>query len=288
MRTLLPLFFGIFLLIGSLVLLDRGDRLILRAHLGNPQAMHELGIEYQKLSNACVHRDIYKSIYWLERAGDAGDLDAYYDLGLMRYITPQGPMHWFLLGAEKGHRGCMLEAYKAYQYAIYAGYPHDQAKADYWMGKLRALESWDETVHQRSPIEFDGPRPALRERDRLEAKAKAGDPQAMYEYARCLEQNFRTSDQDWKDAMDWYERAAQHGQLRAMVYLYKRYNFQFPGKAMDGFHWLEKAASAGDPDAEIEMWLVYHDGETSRFGLKPDPVQEKIWREKIDARHRAR
>ncbi len=119
-------------------LLHPGYRLMFRAHLGNPDAMYKLGLEYEKDYGGVVRRDGYKSVYWLRKAAEAGKLEAYWLLGQMMYRTPEGPMHWFLLGAEKGDRRCMVEVAKAYQAqdGLYVGQGHDQAKADYWWKKV--------------------------------------------------------------------------------------------------------------------------------------------------------
>ncbi len=120
-------------------LLHPGYRLMFRARTGNPEAMYVLANEYDKDYGGVVKRDHYKSIYWFKRAAEAGNINAYRDLGLMMYTTPEGPMHWFLLGAEKGNRGCMVEVAKAYEArdGLYIGVPYDQAKADYWWKKAK-------------------------------------------------------------------------------------------------------------------------------------------------------
>lgn len=132
---------GIAIVIGIALspLLHPGYRLMFRAQMGDPQAMFDLGMEYEKLYGGVVRRDGYKSVYWLRKAADKGHPDACINLGLMMYSTPEGPMHWFLLGAERGDRRCMVEVANAYQapYGLYVGYPHDQAKADYWWNRYK-------------------------------------------------------------------------------------------------------------------------------------------------------
>lgn len=125
--------------VAAMPLLLPGNRLILRARLGNPKAMQELGIEYRKISNAKVRRDIHKSAFWLKKAAEGGELEAYRDLGQMLGMTPEGPMHWFLLGAGKGNPGCMVEVAKAYQYGVH-GVKRDPKKAREWWDRANATQ----------------------------------------------------------------------------------------------------------------------------------------------------
>ncbi len=110
-----------------------------KARMGDPKAMYDLGMEYEKLAGGVVRRDGYKSVYWLRKAAENGQVKANYELGQMMYSTPEGPMHWFLLGAEKGDRYCMVEVAKAYEArdGLYIGVPYDQAKADYWWKRVK-------------------------------------------------------------------------------------------------------------------------------------------------------
>jgi len=140
-KHLWPQFLVAFLILvglASFPLLSPGNRLILKAKTGNKDAMFDLGIEYRLISQARVKGNIASSVYWLKRSAEAGRIDAYFELGQMRGLTPEGSIYWYEKGAEKGNSNCMGELAKAYQFGI-NGVLKDPALSRKWWDRANEI-----------------------------------------------------------------------------------------------------------------------------------------------------
>ncbi|MGX5872923.1 sel1 repeat family protein, partial [Burkholderia gladioli] len=73
--------------------------------------------------------------------------------------------------------------------------------------------------------------------------AEGGDAKAAFNVGTCYLRGDGV-DRSGKTALDWYRRAADLGDTRAMLALYEQLNARTPAEAED---WLQRAVAAGDP-----------------------------------------
>ncbi|WP_257765129.1 tetratricopeptide repeat protein [Burkholderia glumae] len=90
--------------------------------------------------------------------------------------------------------------------------------------------------------------------------AQNGDVKAMYNVGTCLVRGDGT-DQDVAEGTDWYRRAAEKGDPRAMFALYERLKTLAPAEA-NGF--LTSAATAGEPRALAVIREVEQEQQTAQ------------------------
>lgn len=133
------------------------------------------------------------------------------------------------------------------------------------------------------------------EGSRLENRAKAGDLQAMFEYARYLDLHSEYG--NWANretSFRWFERAAKaghpaamlkYGRLIATSYLLMSQTgnncswMQYAAKTNpDAFQWFEKAAQAGDAEAQLELATIYQTGSWQPAGIPKDLAKADYWR----------
>lgn len=114
---------------------ERG-RLQFKADMGSPKAMREYGLWLWRKGR---ERDTAEAVVWLEKAANAGDVEAMCQLG-MYYAVGGGSkpeaVFWFRKGAEAGDRFCMIKLANAYEYG-YLGLPKDRAEAAKWFESAR-------------------------------------------------------------------------------------------------------------------------------------------------------
>jgi len=183
------------------------------AERGNIRAEELLGKMY--LEGNGVAKDQVKAEYWLNRAAlEGGDAQAQYLLARMHLEgaaaapNPALANHLLAQAADQGHE----EAAEMLHLVDELGY------------------SLEETLHQRPP--------------HLHKLAQDGDVQAQYQLALRLENSLFSSAEDRREAVTWFERAADSGNLMAMKSLAHIYDKGIdgvpaaPGKAS---YWRQKA-----------------------------------------------
>ena len=94
--------------------------------------------------------------------------------------------------------------------------------------------------------------------DGLQSLAEKGVADAQYYLADRLS----SSNETMKQAIEWYEKAAENGKTESMAWLAS--NFQL-GMVVEqdvkkAFEWLKKGAEAGDPEMTYELATKYHNG----------------------------
>lgn len=101
----------------------------------------------------------------------------------------------------------------------------------------------------------------------LLAKAEAGDSQMQYEVGQLYATGKGVLKQDDKQALAWYQKAANAGHGKAQFQLGYSY---WTGRGVEknleqGFEWIEKAAMQGVPEAQLAagMFRYYHHGRFS-------------------------
>ena len=96
----------------------------------------------------------------------------------------------------------------------------------------------------------------------LKVKAEKGDATSSFMLAGLYENGFGGVSQDAAEALKWYRKAAEQGNVRAQYHLGYCY-FKGQGVAQDyveAFRWYREAAEQGDADAQSDLGLCYDRG----------------------------
>ncbi len=91
--------------------------------------------------------------------------------------------------------------------------------------------------------------------DEILSQAKSGDAESQYWVARNFHSGSGEFEQDYKKALEWYEKAAENGHTKSMIALGNLYQ-QGQGASQSYTHaleWYEKAANNNDP---LSMFIV--------------------------------
>ncbi len=116
----------------------------------------------------------------------------------------------------------------------------------------------------------------LTEFTRLREAAETGDPQALFNFGAYFYQN-----QNYLGARKWWDKAASLGMVRAQLQLAMLYRDGDggPEDSAEAVRWFKKAAEQGDADAQNEMGVIYWRGE----GVDKDRVKAGTWFERAAA-----
>lgn len=109
----------------------------------------------------------------------------------------------------------------------------------------------------------------------LEKAATAGLPEAQYAMAQVRTEGLDGKSINGKEAREWLEKAAQQGFDTAQIELgtwLVDHSGTAAGQA-EGFGWLMRAASAGNPAAQNRVAKLYRAG----VGVEPDRIQAAKW-----------
>lgn len=111
---------------------------------------------------------------------------------------------------------------------------------------------------------------------RLRHAAETGKPQALFEFGAYFYQQ-----QNYAGARKWWGKAAQAGMARAQIQLAVLYRDGDggPENKVEAARWFGKAAEQGDASAQNEMGVVYWRGE----GVDKDRIKAGIWFERAVA-----
>src|ERR1039457_360923 len=96
----------------------------------------------------------------------------------------------------------------------------------------------------------------------LKAKSEQGDASSSFMLAGLYENGFGGVSQDAAEALKWYRKAAEQGNVRAQYHLGYCY-FKGQGVTQDyveAFRWYREAAEQGDADAQSDLGLCYDRG----------------------------
>lgn len=116
--------------------------------------------------------------------------------------------------------------------------------------------------------------------DTYRTSAAKGDADAQYKLARCYE-NGRGVEQDFTEALKWYEKSARQGNANgqhALATCYA-YGMEVAQNYDEAIKWYRKAAEQGHADAEYAMGMNYAYG----IGVKADLAQAEKWYRKAVA-----
>ena len=97
----------------------------------------------------------------------------------------------------------------------------------------------------------------------LMAKAAAGDPAAQVAVGECYASGTGVT-QDYKLASEWYQKAADKGDIAGELHLaalYRDGGKDFPQDMVQAATWYLKAADKGDVSAQVTMGTLYSMGQ---------------------------
>lgn len=114
----------------------------------------------------------------------------------------------------------------------------------------------------------------------IQPKAEAGDPAAQNTLGEILAQGTQTK-MDYKQAAEWYRKAAEQGHARAQYNLAVLYDIGqgVPHDETEAAQWCRKAAEQGDADAQYQLGGMYGAGR----GVPFDPAQAIAWYQRAAA-----
>jgi TPR repeat protein len=220
-------------------LLDDGQGWTRRAaEAGYVPAMADLG-------DALVYRAFYEgpaeeALEWYQRGAEAGDAEAMYSLGAQfdRQGQTADAEHWFRRAADAGHERARLRV-RELSGELDDPFAHYQAQVEEATAEGEGSEL-DQLRRDFVTIEDDRPDRPLR------AAADAGDADAMYRLAKCLEERGRRS-----EGGPWLRRAVDAGDADAMfeLGLWTSVN----RRDEDAERWYQRAFAAGRSDTKTEF-----------------------------------
>ena len=219
------------------------------ADQGNTQSMYMLGWLYD--TGYGVAQDYVKAREWFEKAADKGQADAMYNLGRLYgyghgvaqdYVKAR---EWFEKAADKGQADAMT--YLGFLYNNGQGVAQDYVKAREWFEK--AADKGQADAMTNLGFLYDNGQGVAQDR----GKAREWYLKVLLTYiASSMSQR---STRGLSQAREWYEKAADKGDARAMTYLGFLYN-NGQGVAQDyvkAREWYEKAADKGDQSAKTNL-----------------------------------
>jgi TPR repeat protein len=173
---------------------------------GDQWAMRDLGMMYENGLGVAHVKDDAQAAAWYRKAAEKGEVSAQYSLGEMYYTGRgvakdyTGARAWFIKAAAQGHGKAQARLGEMYENGYGVEKNYDQAIA--WYGKL-------------------GPRLAQLNIDRVKLRITAdrGDTQAQFELGDIYENGKNDIDQDYAQAISWYTKAAQQGNVNARARL---------------------------------------------------------------------
>lgn len=110
--------------------------------------------------------------------------------------------------------------------------------------------------------------------DSIQKKANDGNIDYQYFYGVCFEQGWGV-EQDYDKALEWYHKAADHGQKNALGAIGSMYRLG-RGVDVDGeaaANWFRKGADANDPNSMLCLGNCYYSG----VGVSKDLTQAFRW-----------
>lgn len=234
------------------VQLDRGplDYLKQSSDAGFAGAMRELSALY-----ACgqgVEKDRAKANEWLEKAAAAGDSESLLELADRAFASASSDSNadgvaYLQKAAEQGDVEAMMRLSLAY--ASGTGTPHDETASQSWRGKAVAADAiLAKLVEAKALLVPTGSmeRDAPAARALLEASLSTENADVLYELGRLYVDNDPALDPDPIRAKSLFVRAAQKGNVSAMLRLVDLKVSAAEGGGSDWQQWLDSAARSGD------------------------------------------
>lgn len=210
------------------------------AKKGNVPAMHYIGILYH--NGLGVSQDYSEAMKWYKKAADLGCTDAMSSVGSLYYKGQ---------GVEKNFKESFL-----------------------WYEKA-ALKDLDFAITALGGMYYLGEGVAKDEK-KAEALLKNGARRGNKWAMRILGSMYYNRE-DYKNAVTWYEMAAEKDDIQAMLSLAKLYKESKISNPEEMLKWYTKAAEKGDSYAMGMLHYILRYGE---YGVKKDKKLAKEWEAK--------
>lgn len=259
-----------------------------RAKSGDPNAMFCAGA-----INLYVKRDTSTGVFWLEKAGNAGDARAMLILGMLYEKgtgvaqDPAAAARWLEMAAQKGVPPAMRRLSQMYRYGV--GVPKDTRKAEYW--EKQAAEGGDSTAKANEDRRAsDSHLPGndvyeagvrLYKLNRMAEAVKSFQRCAQLGHVRCQLQlgwhyeNGSGVSQSFTQAASWYRSAADQNDAAAQKNLGLLYEDGkgVPENWTEAFRWYQRSAAKNYADAEYSIGRMYEFG----MGVPQDRAAAIYW-----------
>lgn len=259
-----------------------------KAKGGDPFAMHQIGLLYQK--GLGVKINLAKAVEWHEKAGEKGLVIALVDAGNL-YLSDmlhdeKKAYQCYLKAAAKGYHEAEVHLGDCYYCGV--GVEEDAQKAEICF--LRAIDHGNaEACDALGTIYVMGDGMEAREEDAFRCfklGAQRGLASCYYKWADCYFFG-RGTDIDYAKALELYEKAWNMGFVSAGASIGMLYLMGTAGEGKEelGFQWIQKAADAGDVNGLAYLGNCYADGlGTDRDIEKAKPyLQEAAEQGQIEA-----
>lgn len=208
---------------------------LMAAEKGYAPAMNFIGFRYYK--GEAVRRDIDSALYWIRKAGDAGDITAAANLGYLLTEGEEVPhddeeaVKWLTIAAAQGVREAQFKLVDLME-DKWAALPMDSS-----------LSLGIKYYTDKAPVVGI----VL-----LSYAAEAGSPKAMALLGDAYSKGWGVP-YDHQKAIDYFYQAAEGGDPSAQFIIAELLEF-FPDNARnydkDASYWYEQAAAAGVTDSE--------------------------------------
>ena len=230
----------------------------------------------EKAKELIEKKDRQAALPYLEAAAKAGDAWAQGYLGWM-YDTGSGvaqnrvkALSWFEKAALQGNKTAQYNLGVSYETG--SGVAKDLSAALQWYEKAAAQgykDAQDAIKRVKQKTEAEKAKPKAKTNEELAKEyLKKGD----------LYRNGVDVEQDFQQAIYWYEQAVQQGNLDAyerLGYVYRNYdnNLRSDAKA---FSWMKKGAEAGNISTQYRLGIMYAEG----TGTAKDTAAAVFWLKK--------
>ncbi len=263
------------------------SKLLSKAREGNTDSQVRLGTAYEY--GLGVEQDSRTAEYWLKTAAGFGDPEGQTQLGLL-YLQPgfeperEQAVRWFMRAAASGYANAEHDLGLVYLMGLGVG--ADREQAIHWF--RRGAEHGSRGARANLGILLvNSSNPAEQREgfDLLRSAAKDSDPDAENALAYCYQFGAGTS-VDVQKAIEWYKRAAAHGNLNAKANLGSLYISGTGHKkdAGEALRMFSEACDGGNRRACVALANAYWNGDgvnrdaqkAYRFALMADADQNTI------------
>jgi TPR repeat protein len=251
---------------------------LLGAERSGPPTLRLLAGLYYKGEG--VRKDPARTILWLKKAAEQGDLSSEVALGATYYRGEgvaqdiEESMKWFRQAAEQGDLTSQQLLAKTY----YSGekVPKNMSESVKWL--TRAAEQGDGTSQRfLGTLYYKGDDLPRDTDEAIKWWSKAAE-QGDIEVQKSLAAMYYRGDgvaKDMEQAVNWLRNAGQQGDLKSQSALAQMY-YQGEGVTADkaeAAKWYGKAAGQGDTASQVALGLMYARGD----GVEQDKVQALKW-----------
>jgi len=232
------------------------------AEAGDVVAQSSLGLMY--VNGQGVKQDFKEAFKWCQKAAEQGNAIAQYNLGLMYYNGHGVEQNnviayaWWDIAATNGNQ----KAPNNKSIVANEMTPEQITKAEALATEMGKKNPTTPSAFKPTPFE------------EAKAKAEAGSADAQSNLGEMYE-NGKGVKQDFKEALKWFQKAADQGGPEAQTNVGSTY---YEGKGVkqdfkEALKWYKKAADQGFPRAQFNVGGMYYAGQ----GVEQNNVIAYAW-----------